>query len=127
MTLFKNKSGGFYLTILAAILTIVALIAYSNVMYTYSTITVLLVIALVLELLPLLWNNEVLTGAAPVLNAALLASAGMWSASVMVNQIAYVVSGLDEVSTIVSYIVYAAVTIVGILLNIAAAFLKWEK
>ncbi|MCD8383901.1 MAG: hypothetical protein LUC39_02955 [Clostridiales bacterium] len=127
MTLFKNKSGGFYLTILAAILTIVALVAYSNVMYTYSTITVLLVIALALELLPLLWNNEVLTGAAPVLNAALLASAGMWSASVMVNQIAYVISGLDEVSTIVSYIVYAAVTIVGILLNIAAAFLKWEK
>ncbi len=127
MTLFKNKSGGFYLTILAAILTIVALVAYGNVMYTYSTITVLLVIALALELLPLLWNNEILTGAAPVLNAALLASAGMWSASVMVNQIAYVISGLDEVSTIVSYIVYAAVTIVGILLNIAAAFLKWEK
>ncbi|MCD7760977.1 MAG: hypothetical protein LUH16_04285 [Clostridiales bacterium] len=127
MTLFKNKSGGFYLTILAAILTIVALVAYSNVMYTYSTITVLLVIALALELLPLLWNNEVLTGAAPVLNAALLASAGMWSASVMVNQIAYVISGLDEISTIVSYIVYASVVIVGILLNIAAAFLKWEK
>ncbi|MCD7802070.1 MAG: hypothetical protein LUH09_04090 [Clostridiales bacterium] len=127
MTLFKNKSGGFYLTILAAILTIVALVAYSNVMYTYSTITVLLVNALVLELLPLLWNNEVLTGAAPVLNAALLASAGMWSASVMVNQIAYVISGLDEISTIVSYIVYVSVVIVGILLNIAAAFLKWEK
>ncbi len=127
MTIFKNKSGGFYLTGLSAILTIAALVVYGNVMYTYTAITVLLAAALVIELLSLVWSNEILTGVAPVVNTALLASAGVWSASVMVNQIAYVISGLDQIGTIISYIIYASVVIVAALLNVVASFLKWDK
>ncbi len=127
MAIFANKSGSFYLTGLAAILTLVALIVYNSVMYTYTLIYVLLVAALVLEVLPLFLNIPFLTGAAPVANAVLNGAAGMGSAVVMVNQIAYVVTGLDQMSTIVSYIVFASVAIVTMLVNIVAAFLKWEK
>ncbi|MCD7919906.1 MAG: hypothetical protein LUG45_07510 [Clostridiales bacterium] len=127
MAIFANKSGSFYTTGLAAILTLVALIVYNSVMYTYTLIYVLLVAALVLEVLPLVWNNAILTGVVPVVNAVLTGAAGMGSAVVMVNQIAYVVTGLDQMSTIVSYIVFASVAIVAMLVNIVAAFLKWEK
>ncbi|MCD8127507.1 MAG: hypothetical protein LUD82_08730 [Clostridiales bacterium] len=127
MAIFANKSGSFYTTGLAAILTLVALIVYNSVMYTYTLIYVLLVAALVLEVLPLVWNNAILTGVVPVVNAVLNGAAGMGSAVVMVNQIAYVVTGLDQMSTIVSYIVFASVAIVAMLVNIVAAFLKWEK
>ncbi|MCD7917848.1 MAG: hypothetical protein LUF84_05290 [Clostridiales bacterium] len=127
MAIFANKSGGFYLTALAAILTLVSLIVYNSVMYTYTLIYVLLVAALVLEVLPLFLNIPFLTGVAPVANAVLNGAAGMGSAVVMVNQIAYVVTGLDQMSTITSYIVFASVAIVAMLVNIVAAFLKWEK
>lgn len=127
MAIFANKSGGFYLTALAAILTLVALITYNSVMYTLTLTTVLLVVALVLELVPLFLNIPLLTGVAPVVNTVLNGAAAMASASVMVNQIAYVISGLDQMSTIASYIVFASVAIVAMLVNIVAAFLKWEK
>ncbi|MCD8366592.1 MAG: hypothetical protein LUC48_00985 [Clostridiales bacterium] len=127
MTIFANKSGSFYATGLAAILSLVSLIVYTNVMYTYTLIYVLLVAALVLEVLPLFLNNAILTGVVPVVNAVLMGAAGMGSAVVMVNQIAYVVTGLDQMSTIISYIVFASVAIVAMVVNVVAAFLKWEK
>lgn len=127
MTIFANKSGSFYATGLAAILSLVSLIVYTNVMYTYTLIYVLLVAALVLEVLPLFLNNAILTGVVPVVNAVLMGAAGMGSAVVMVNQIAYVVTGLDQMSTITSYIVFASVAIVAMVVNVVAAFLKWEK
>ncbi|MCD8341393.1 MAG: hypothetical protein LUC87_04450 [Clostridiales bacterium] len=127
MTIFANKSGSFYATGLAAILSLVSLIVYTNVMYTYTLIYVLLVAALVLEVLPLFLNNAILTGVVPVVNAVLMGAAGMGSAVVMVNQIAYVVTGLDQMSTIISYIVFASVAIAAMVVNVVAAFLKWEK
>ena len=61
------------------------------------------------------------------LNAALMASAAVWSASVMVNQIGYVISGLDGMDTIISFIIFCSLAVVGMILNIVASFLPVVK
>ena len=45
----------------------------------------------------------------------------------MVNQIGYVVSGLDGIDTIMSFIIFCSVAVVGMILNIVASFLPVAK
>ena len=56
-----------------------------------------------------------------------MASAAVWSASVMVNQIGYVISGLDGMDTIISFIIFCSLAVVGMILNIVASFLPVAK
>lgn len=41
----------------------------------------------------------------------------------MVNQIGYVISGLDGMDTIMSFIIFCSLAVVGMILNIVASFL----
>ena len=120
-----KKSIGLYLTLVAGIIAIVEAIYYGKVMYTFQPVYYFLAGAIVLAVLSfvLVGFNKVI----PVVNAVLMASAAVWSASVMVNQIGYVVSGLDGIDTIMSFIIFCSIAVVGMILNIVASFLPVAK
>ena len=124
-----KKSIGLYLTLVAGIIAIVEAVYYGKVMYTFQPVYYFLAAAIVLAVLSfvLVGFNKVITGFIPVVNAALMASAAVWSASVMVNQIGYVVSGLDGIDTIMSFIIFCSIAVVGMILNIVASFLPVAK
>ena len=124
-----KKSIGLYLTLVAGIIAMVEAIYSGQVMYTYQPVYYFLAAAIVLAVLSfvLVGFNKVITGFIPVVNAVLMASAAVWSASVMVNQIGYVVSGLDGIDTIMSFIIFCSVAVVGMILNIVASFLPVAK
>ena len=84
----NKKSIGLYLTLVAGIIAIVEAVYYGKVMYTFQPVYYFLAAAIVLAVLSfvLVGFNKVITGFIPVVNAALMASAAVWSASVMVNQ-----------------------------------------
>lgn len=128
---FAKKSVGFYFTILAAILFIVGTVMYGSVMYTNTAVWVMLVIAIVWELLVIVlsgkFGDKAFFNWLPIVGAVLAASAAVWAASIMVNQIGYVVAGLDEMSTIMSFIYYEVVMVVTLLICIIASFLKQVK
>lgn len=124
----KKKAGGFYLTIVAAVLAIVGVILYGSVMYKMQTVYILLAAAIVLGVLAfVLTGRTSIANVIPVINAALMASAAVWSANLMINQIGYVIAGLDGMDTIQGFITFCAVAVVGMLLNIIASFMPMAK
>lgn len=122
-----NKAAGFYLTAAAAVAALAGIFVYGTVMYKFTPVYVLLAAAVVVEVAAVVLRIKRLSEVIPVINAVLTASAAVWSAMVMVNQIGYVIASLDPVSTITSYIVYLAVAIAAMLINIVAAFMNQEK
>lgn len=124
----KKKAGGFYLTIAAAVLAIVGVVLYGSVMYKMNQVYILLAAAIVLGVLAfVLAGKPPLANLIPVVNAVLMASAAVWSANLMVNQIGYVIAGLDGMDTIQGFIVFCAIAVVGMLLNIIASFMPMAK
>ena len=124
----KKKAGGFYLTLAAAVLAIVGVILYGSVMYRMNAVYILLAAAIVLGILVVVLTGKTeLVNLIPVINAVLMASAAVWSANLMVNQIGYVISGLDGIDTIMSFIVFCALAVISMLLNIIASFLPMAK
>ena len=124
----KKKAGGFYLTVTAAVLALVGVILYGSVMYRMNAVYILLAAAIVFGILVfVLTGRTELVNLIPVINAVLMASAAVWSANLMVNQIGYVISGLDGIDTIMSFIVFCALTVIAMLLNIIASFLPMAK
>ena len=124
----KKKAGGFYLTLAAAVLAVVGVILYGSVMYRMNAVYILLAAAIVFGALAfVLTGKTVLASLIPVVNAVLMASAAVWSANLMVNQIGYVISGLDGIDTIMSFIVFCALAVIGMLLNIIASFLPMAR
>lgn len=124
----KKKAGGFYLTIAAAVLAIVGAVLYGSVMYKMNEVYILLAVVIVLGVLAfVLAGKTALVNIIPVVNAALMASAAVWSANLMVNQIGYVIAGLDGMDTIQGFIVFCVIAVVGMLLNIIASFMPMAK
>ena len=113
----NKKSIGLYLTLVAGIIAIVEAVYYGKVMYTFQPVYYFLAAAIVLAVLSfvLVGFNKVITGFIPVVNA------------VMVNQIGYVISGLDGMDTIISFIIFCSLAVVGMILNIVASFLPVAK
>lgn len=124
----KKKAGGFYLTIAAAVLAIVGAVLYGSVMYKMNEVYILLAAAIVLGVLAfVLTGKTALANFIPVVNAVLMASAAVWSANLMVNQIGYVIAGLDGIDTIQGFIVFCVTAVIGMLLNIIASFMPMAK
>ena len=124
----KKKGSGFYLTVAAAVLAVAGVVLYGSVMYKMNEVYILLAAAIVLGVLSLaLTGKTSLAGLIPVANAVLMASAAVWSANLMINQIGYVISGLDSVETIQSFIIFCALAVAAMLLNIIASFLPMAK
>ena len=126
----KNKKGfAVILMILAGLLAIIAAVLYRGVMYKMSVVYALLIAAAVLACVSFVIAGKLpkLTGYIPVITAALLASAAVWGSNLMVNQLGYVVAGLDGMDTIMPYIQFMGCTIVAMLLSIIAAFMPMAK
>ena len=126
----NNKRGlAPVLACLAGILAIAGVVLYQNVMYKLPVVNILLVAAAVVAVIAFLLAGRLpkLSGYLPICIAALLASAAVWGANLMVNQIGYVVAGLDGMDTIQPWITFEVVTVVGMLASIVASFLPMAK
>lgn len=127
----KKLSVGFYLSIVAAIFSIIGLFLYGGVMYRMTSVYVFLAAAVVVEVVLFILSNvkmklpifEVL----PVVNSVLTAAAAVAAISLMVNQIGYVISGLDGMDTLYGLIYFEAAAIVAMFLNVVSAFLPMKK
>ena len=126
-----NNKRGFasILACLAAILAVAAMVLYRNVMYKLTPVYILLGAAAAVGVIAFLLAGKMprLAGYLPICIAALMASAAVWGANLMVNQIGYVYSGLDGMDTIMPWIIFEAVTVAGMLAGIIAAFLPMAK
>ena len=123
----KNKLGfGAYMSIVAGILAIVACVLYRTVMYQYQPVFYMLIGAAVLAVVGLLIAKSAPTLAnyIPILMVFLLFSAAVWGTMLMVNQIGYVIAGLDGVDTIFSYFMFVGFTLAAGLVALIAAFLR---
>ncbi len=60
----------------------------------------------------------------PILMVFLLFSAIVWGSMLMVNQIGYVIAGLDGVDTILSYFIFVGFTLAAGVVALIAAFLR---
>lgn len=125
----REKAVGVYLTLAGAILAVIAAVVYRTVMYKYQPVYYFLGGAVALAIVAFLIAKALPTiaGLIPAANAALMASAFIWGTSLMVNQIGYVYAGLDGVDTIMTFIIFATVALVGMIMNIIAAFLPASK
>ncbi len=122
-------SAGFFISCLAIIVSIVGLALYGKAYNTSQQAYTLLIAAVVVEVLSTagaLKFPKVFNWGAPI--AGLLAAAGLvYSATVMVDPIGYVVSGLYESSTLSGFITFAVVAGVGWLLYLVASFTGLAK
>ena len=123
----KNKLGfGAYMSIVAGILAIVACVLYRTVMYQYQPVYFMLIGAAVLAVLGLLIGKAIpkLANYIPVVMVFLLFSAIVWGSMLMVNQIGYVIAGLDGVDTILSYFIFVGFTLAAGVVALVASFLR---
>lgn len=127
----KDKAVGFYFTLIAAVLAVIGLILYPNVMYKLPVVYVFCIAAIVLTLIVLAGSfagkQIPASDYLPVINAALMACAAVWAVYLMVNQIGYVIAELDEKSTIMGLVYFEVAAILAMLVNIAGAFLRQDK
>ena len=109
MGYLKNKTFGFYLSFVAAILALIGFVMYRQSGHTESYIEVLLLVTVVLQILAMIvlkvapdfkWTSLLLTA-----NAILTAAALVNSFYTQVDFIGYVVSGLYEFATIKKFII----------------------
>ena len=126
----KNKLGfGAYMSIVAAILSVVACVLYRSVMYQYQPVFFMLIGAAAAAVIGLLLA-KVLPGVAnyiPIIMSFLLFSAIVWGSNLVVNQLGYVVAGLEPVSTIISYFIFVGFTLAAGVVAIIASFLKFGE
>ena len=111
------------------VLAIAAIILYNYVMYRLDAVYymlggVILLVALGFVLAPRLPK---ISNYIPVCVSVLLASAAVWGSQLMVNQIGYVVAGLDGVETIITWIVYLVIVIIALIVSLIASFLPMSK
>ena len=121
----KNKIGfGAYMAIVAGILAIVACVLYRTVMYQFKPVYYML-IAAVVAVLGLLLAKALpkFANYFPVCMSVLLFSAIVWGSMLMVNQIGYVIAGLDGVETIMSYFIFVGFTLAAGVVALVASFL----
>ena len=126
----KNKLGAAaFLSLVAGGLSLVDIFLYRTVMYTYQPVFFMLAGAIVVAVLGCLLARVVPTIANyfPICLVFLLASALVWGAMLMVNQIGYVIAGLDGIDTIMSFIIFEVVCCVALLVALISAFLSQTK
>ena len=121
-----EKKVGFYLVIAAAFLSLVSLLVYRTVLsqlgmvYGLSVIPAIVVV-MVMAGVKIAGAKELINWAAPV-NAVVTALTAIMSCSLMLDAFGYVVSGLSQFSQIRSYIIYAVIVVIAVILNVVAGF-----
>ena len=131
MGYLKNKTFGFYLSFVAAILALIGFVMYRQSGHTESYIEVLLLVTVVLQILAMIvlkvapdfkWTSLLLTA-----NAILTAAALVNSFYTQVDFIGYVVSGLYEFSTIKKFIISAVLMALSMIAYIVSSYSGFQK
>lgn len=131
MGYLKNKTFGFYLSFVAAILALIGFVMYRQLGHTESYIEVLLLVTVVLQILAMIvlkvapdfkWTSLLLTA-----NAILTAAALVNSFYTQVDFIGYVVSGLYEFATIKKFIISAVLMALSMIAYIVSSYFGFQK
>ena len=131
MGYLKNKTFGFYLSFVAAILALIGFVMYRQSGHTESYIEVLLLVTVVLQILAMIvlkvapdfkWTSLLLTA-----NAILTAAALVNSFYTQVDCIGYVVSGLYEFATIKKFIISAVLMALSMIAYIVSSYSGFQK
>ncbi len=122
----KEKKIGAYLTIAAGALALIACLLYITAMYKSIIVFVCLILAIVISVAAFLGVHRKLVILAPALVAFLMAGATICSVGPMVNQLGYVVAKLDDISTVLTYIIAAVLMAVGMILAIVSSFMAQD-
>lgn len=131
MGYLKNKTFGFYLSFVAAILALIGLVMYRQSGHTESYIEVLLLVTVVLQILAMIvlkvapdfkWTSLLLTA-----NAILTAAALVNSFYTQVDFIGYVVSGLYEFAIIKKFIISAVLMALSMIAYIVSSYSGFQK
>lgn len=126
----KNKYGAAsLLTAVVCILAIVARIVYSKVSNTADSVSIVLYAAIAVAVIGLVLVQFLpkVANYAPILLAALMGYAAVAATNPMVNQIGWVIAGLDAFTVLISYIWFIGCTVGGLMVSIIAAFLPMAK
>lgn len=126
-----NKTVGFYISVVACVLALVALVLYLPISGTLPLVIGLLVAAIVVEVLLIVLSkvigNKPVLNLASSINAVLLGYAIVTSFNPQLDAIGYVVSGLytyDQISGFVNFVIVVAIAF---LLYIVASFMNLGK
>lgn len=126
-----NKTVGFYISVVACVLALVALVLYVPTAGALSLVIGLLIAAIVIEvaLIAVSWviGNKAFLNLASSINAVLLGYAIVTSFNPQLDAIGYVVSGLytyDQISGFVNFVIVVAIAF---LLYIVASFMNLGK
>lgn len=123
------KRPGNMLTVITFILSIASVCVYTKVMYRFLPVYFLLLGAAAVCVLRVGISVK-LPGVAsylPIASATLMAAAAIFGSLLMVNQLGYVFSGLDGIDTVMTYVIFMVLSIVGMLLSIIASFARTGK
>ena len=129
MGYLKNKTFGFYLSFVAAILALIGFVMYRQAGHTEAYIEVLLLVTVVLQILAMIvlkvapdfkWTSL-------LLNAILTAAALVNSFYTQVDFIGYVVSGLYEFATIKKFIISAVLMALSMIAYIVSSYSGFQK
>lgn len=131
MGYLKNKTFGFYLSFVAAILALIGFVMYRQAGHTEAYIEVLLLVTVVLQILAMIvlkvapdfkWTSLLLTA-----NAILTAAALVNSFYTQVDFIGYVASGLYEFATIKKFIISAVLMALSMIAYIVSSYSGFQK
>ena len=131
MGYLKNKTFGFYLSFVAAILALIGFVMYRQAGHTEAYIEVLLLVTVVLQILAMIvlkvapdfkWTSLLLTA-----NAILTAAALVNSFYTQVDVIGYVVAGLYEFATIKKFIISAVLMALSMIAYIVSSYSGFQK
>ncbi len=119
----KDRKRGAFFTLAAGVLSAAACIVYIPVMYKLPVVFVALIIAAALGVAAFMQVNKVASAIAPVIVAFLAATGIIWAVNPMVNQLGYVVSGLDDISTVIMLLISVALMAAAMVVSIIASFM----
>lgn len=123
-----KKTVGFYLTVAATILVIVALVFYNGTSGTtpivYNLIYGAIAVEVALIVGSLVLGNKPFFSLAALINSVLTAAALVQSFSPQLDNLGMVVSGLYTINQIMNFVIFVGFTLVAWLLFIAASFMK---
>ena len=131
MSYLKNKTAGFYLSWIAAILVLGSVVSYQQAGRKENYISVLMVVILVLQaacsilmgwIKDCKWTNLILT-----VNAVLTAVALANSFFTQVDALGYVVSGLYGFETVRAFVMTAVCMAAALILYIISSYIWFEK
>lgn len=122
-----KKLIGMGFGIATAVLALVALFFYRGIAQSTTQVVVLLAIAIVVEVVDIITTGklpDLLRDCFPIAKTVLIAAALVSSFIPQVNQIAYVVSGLDPITILYGFITAASIMGAAMLTSLVTCFIE---